>query len=214
MLWGRTRKRWLDRALRLEKVGRDCRMARFAAVVISVDYRNPGSLPNFGARLRLQHTSPGNVRRGGGARIYFMSTYSNPFASRTEPLAVLVADDVIEIQQLVQQWLRDLGCLVMCVATGREASRLLRTQHVDIVITDVLMPDGDGLEVIAELRRMRSSARILAISGGGSHLHASDCLKFAKGLGAHGLLMKPFNRRQLLDALGLIFPVTPPPENT
>jgi CheY-like chemotaxis protein len=112
---------------------------------------------------------------------------------------VVVADDVVEIQQLLQQWLRDLGCVVTCVSTGREAARVLRAVHVDMVITDILMPDGDGLEVITDLKTAQPSARIIAMSGGGSHLRATECLKFASGLGAHGVLMKPFNREQLLE---------------
>src|SRR5688572_22198068 len=88
------------------------------------------------------------------------------------PVSVFVADDVIEIQHLLQQWLRGVGCLVTCVSTGREAVRVLRTLHVDMVITDILMPDGDGLEVIAQLKEVQPSVRIIAISGGGSHLGA------------------------------------------
>lgn len=139
-----------------------------------------------------------------------MSSSSSPFAVRAHSLSVVVADDVVEIQRLLQAWLEEIGCLVTCVSSGREAVQFLRSQHADVVITDILMPDGDGLEVIAEMRRMQSTARILAISGGGSHLEASDCLKFAKGLGAHGLLMKPFNRRQLVEALEAVLPAADP----
>ena len=114
------------------------------------------------------------------------------------PLSVVIADDVVEIQQLLQHWLQDLGCIVTCVSTGTEAVRVLRTVHVDLVITDILMPDGDGLEVISALKRAQPSTRVIAISGGGSHLRAEDCLKLAKGLGAHGVLQKPFDRQQLL----------------
>jgi CheY-like chemotaxis protein len=127
-----------------------------------------------------------------------MSSLTPPSPQAT-PVSVVVADDVVEIQQLLQHWLRDLGCLVTCVSTGREAIRVLRTLHVDMVITDILMPDGDGLEVITQLREVQPSVRIIAISGGGSHLGAVECLKFATGLGAHGVLLKPFNREQLVD---------------
>jgi len=128
-----------------------------------------------------------------------MSSSSPPFQLRTTPISIVVADDVVEIQQLLQQWLRDLGCIVTCVSTGREAVRVLRTVHVDMVITDILMPDGDGLEVITDLKTAQPSVRIIAMSGGGSHLRATECLKFASGLGAHAVLMKPFNREQLLE---------------
>jgi CheY-like chemotaxis protein len=128
-----------------------------------------------------------------------MPSSSSTFPLRATPISIVVADDVVEIQQLLHQWLGDLGCLVTCVSTGREALRVLRTVHVDMVITDILMPDGDGLEVITELKRAQPSARIIAMSGGGSHLQAAECLKFASGLGAHGVLTKPFNREQLLE---------------
>ena len=128
-----------------------------------------------------------------------MSSSPPPFPARSAPISVVVADDVVDIQQLLQQWLRELGYLVTCVSTGRDAVRVLRTVHVDMVITDILMPDGDGLELISELRQVQPSARIIAMSGGGNHLRAADCLKFAKGLGAHGVLMKPFNRQKLVD---------------
>jgi CheY-like chemotaxis protein len=130
-----------------------------------------------------------------------MSSSSAPYSPRTSTISVVVADDVAEIQQLLQQWLRDLGYLVTCVSTGNEALRVLRTVHVDMVITDILMPDGDGLEVITEMRKVQPTVRIIAMSGGGNHLRASDCLKFARSLGAHGVLMKPFNRQQLIDVL-------------
>ena len=91
-----------------------------------------------------------------------------------------------------------------CASSGEEVSELLRRQPVDLVITDVLMPDGDGLDVIQSLRQTHSAARVLAISGGGRHLQATDCLKFAKGLGADEVLLKPFNREQLLAAVNRI----------
>jgi CheY-like chemotaxis protein len=133
---------------------------------------------------------------------------SSPFSpSRPdEPLSVLVVDDVDEIRQLLTQWLREIGATARDAATGNEALRTLRGLAVDLLVTDILMPDRDGLELIAEVRRVRPTVRILAISGGGRHLRADDCLKFAKGLGAHGLLMKPFTRQQFLEALSGILP--------
>lgn len=128
-----------------------------------------------------------------------MSSSSSPFPPRPTPVSVVVADDVVEIQNLLQQWLRDVGFLVTCVSSGREAVRVLNTVHVDLVITDILMPDGDGLEVITELKRAQPSVKIIAMSGGGNHLRAVECLKFARGLGAHGILMKPFKREDVME---------------
>jgi CheY-like chemotaxis protein len=122
----------------------------------------------------------------------------------TGPLSVIVADDVFEIQLLMEMWLREAGCTVKCASTGNELTRLVRQQHFDLIVTDVLMPDGDGLDVILELKRSRPKARVLAISGGGRRLQASECLKFAKGLGAHDVLLKPFNREQFMAAVSRV----------
>jgi CheY-like chemotaxis protein len=121
-------------------------------------------------------------------------------------ISVIVADDVDGIQDLVGHWLKDAGHLVMCVSTGQAAARLVKKQHFDIVITDIIMPDEDGLELILELKEAQPSVRILAISGGGRHVQAADCLKMARNLGAHGGLLKPFNREQLLEAVKLVLP--------
>jgi CheY-like chemotaxis protein len=118
------------------------------------------------------------------------------------PLSVLVVDDYLDIREIVEHWLSREGCAVIRAGSGREANRLAESHRFDLVITDVLMPDGDGLEVIAGLRRMQPAARLLAMSGGGSHLGANDCLRLAKSLGAHAVVTKPFTREQLFDAIG------------
>jgi CheY-like chemotaxis protein len=130
-----------------------------------------------------------------------MPSSSTPFSTRSTPFSVVIADDVAEIRELLQHWLAELGCIVTCVSAGREAVRILRSTHVDMVITDILMPDGDGLEVITELKRAQPTTRVIAMSGGGNHLRAADCLKLAKGLGAHGIITKPFKRQQVLDVV-------------
>lgn len=122
-------------------------------------------------------------------------TTSNP------PLAIVVADDVDGIRRLVSQWLTDLGHTVIPAGTGNEVVRLLTERHIDLIIADVLMPEGDGLEVILAARRVEPSPRILAISGGGKYMTGTDCLRVAKGIGANGILLKPFTREQMLAAI-------------
>lgn len=116
-------------------------------------------------------------------------------------LAILVADEDAAVRATVRRWLEELGHAVVCAASGNEASRIVRQQHVDVVITEIVMPDGDGLELIRELRSWQPSARIIALSGGGRYLPAADCLHVARGLGAHEVLFKPAQRDLVVGAV-------------
>ncbi len=117
------------------------------------------------------------------------------------PLVIAIADDIFEIQQLAREWLTAAGHTVSCVANGAELTRLASEQPLDVVVTDIMMPERDGLEVIAEIKKSHPHVRIIAMSGGGAVMEAADCLRVAKRLGADGILKKPFNRAQLMNAL-------------
>lgn len=129
------------------------------------------------------------------------------------PLSILIADDEEGICKLLQHWLQRAGHAVACVTSGKEASRLLRNQRFDVVITDVVMPDGDGFELISEFRKAQPDTRILAISGGGKYLQSSDCLRIARSLGAHAVVMKPFNWEQIHAGLELALTPRAPATN-
>ena len=113
-------------------------------------------------------------------------------------LSVLVADDEPSIRDLVQLWLTEAGHRPIGVANATEAARVMAKERFDLVITDVLMPDGDGLQLIAKFKAAQPAARILAISGGGRYMEGDDCLKLARGLGADAAVIKPFKRPDLL----------------
>ena len=119
-----------------------------------------------------------------------------------KPLSVLVADDEKEICQLLEQWLKPLGHLVVSAGSGQAALKLAAKTRFDLVVTDVLMPDGDGPKLIEGLKKIQPEARVLAISGGGRYLDSKECLKIAQGFGADSAIMKPFNREQFLAAMG------------
>src|SRR5688572_1632703 len=120
-------------------------------------------------------------------------------------LSILIADDEDSIRSLLEHFLRSSGHSVVIVASAREACEAIAKQKFDLVITDVLMPDGDGLDLITELRKKQPQARIIAMSGGGRYLEGSDYLKLAKGLGAHTAMMKPFTFDQLQQAIKVAF---------
>jgi CheY-like chemotaxis protein len=125
------------------------------------------------------------------------------------PLSVLVADDESELGMLLSGWLESQGCKVNLAKNGNEALALLRNTVFDLIIFDILMPDGDGIEVLMGLAKAKSTTRTLAISGGGPYLSGADCLKLAKRLGAHGLLLKPFTSAQLTEAIEAVMETEP-----
>ena len=112
-------------------------------------------------------------------------------------LCVLVVDDEAGIRNLIVHWLERQGHCVFPAENARDARRLLHHYHFDLVITDVVMPDGDGFELIGALRKEHPTTRIVAISGGGQYIQGEECISLAVGLGAHASVMKPFRWEEL-----------------
>jgi two-component system chemotaxis response regulator CheY len=130
-----------------------------------------------------------------------MSTRAPDFR-RMAKLSILIADDDEHIRLLLLQWLQPLGHTVACASNGTEALKLLEEGVFDLVVTDILMPEIDGLTVITRLRQRQPTARVLAISGGGRFMDSQEYLKIAEGFGAGAAIMKPFSREQFLQGIG------------
>lgn len=116
-------------------------------------------------------------------------------------------DDNSQLRELLGSALTKLGYIVTSAADGAEAFDAIARVKFDVVITDLLMPEKDGIEVIGELRRKQPDARIVAMSGGGRGSR-DHYLETAKGLGAHAVLGKPFSVSELSAALDLAFAKT------
>ncbi len=116
-------------------------------------------------------------------------------------LEIIVADDVVEITDLISRWLEEEGHTVTRAASGRGVLELVQNRAYDVLVTDIVMPDGDGWDVILAVGRLRPATRILAISGGGKQMPVDACLRVAKGVGADLVLKKPFRRPEFLAAL-------------
>lgn len=127
------------------------------------------------------------------------------------PLSILVADDEEHIRGLMQLWLEEAGHRVTPAANGREAAALLADAQFDLAVTDILMPEKDGVDFIAELKKVQPAARILAISGGGRIITSEDCLKIAQGLGANAAVLKPFDRAHFMAGVKLAMAPARPP---
>lgn len=115
---------------------------------------------------------------------------------------ILIVDDVAAIRRLLRRTLTSAGYDVQEASDGQVALEIYSGQPIDLVITDLVMPEKEGLETIMELRRRDAGVRILAISGGGSGGHGvDDYLKTARLLGAKRILAKPFSQEELLKAV-------------
>lgn len=120
---------------------------------------------------------------------------------QTLQLTILVAEDNEKIRKAVRLCLSQAGHEVICAASGNEAVELLAKQRFDLLITDIFMPDLDGLELIRLATKAQSSLRILAISGGSIYFPADPGLSTARLFGAHAVLLKPFGQPELFEAI-------------
>ena len=118
--------------------------------------------------------------------------------------AVLVVDDLADMRKILRTMLESDGHTVTEAGDGRQALAALGDGHFDIVVTDILMPESDGIELIRAIGS-RANLGIVAISGGGSYMPAAASLAMAQAMGASATLFKPFRKQELLDAVrGLI----------
>lgn len=116
-------------------------------------------------------------------------------------LRILVIDDNQDMRELMQVILQGAGYAVELAADGEAGLRAQRLRPADLVITDIFMPNQDGIETIARLRDEYPGVKVVAISGGGSMRKSGDYLFTAREIGAHVVLPKPFDPDQLLRSI-------------
>jgi CheY-like chemotaxis protein len=110
---------------------------------------------------------------------------------------ILIIDDEPSVRTVIRAMLELAGHHVVEAENGTTALAALAGAPIDVVITDILMPDRDGIETILEIRKQFPAVKILAMSGGGfSGMH--DLLDVAQKLGAHDTMGKPFRKSELL----------------
>ncbi len=114
---------------------------------------------------------------------------------------ILVIDDEDQMRTIFRNCLERDGYQVMDAPNGKVGMKLCHEEPFDLVITDIVMPEKDGIETIGEIRRYFPETKIIAISGGSQRLNAKDVLHTAGILGAHCTLCKPFRIEELLSAV-------------
>jgi len=110
---------------------------------------------------------------------------------------ILIMDDDELIIKMLRMALENRGYDVIAATNGREGVRLYGTTPVDLVISDILMPEMDGIEALKALRQRNPELKLIAVSGGGKRLKM-DLLKVARILGATATFEKPYNIQDLL----------------
>ena len=115
--------------------------------------------------------------------------------------SILLIDDNTPLRELLRLGLTRAGHTVWEAEDGKEGLKLLREHPIDVLVTDVVMPEQDGIVTLQLARKLRPELRVVVISGDAPR-HAPLYLKIAGSLGAHKTLMKPFTMEKLLEAIG------------
>ena len=119
---------------------------------------------------------------------------------RPQSVRVLVVDDNPDMRSFVKLVLERAGFEAQVAADGQRALDLQRERPADVLITDIFMPESDGIELIARFKSGFPQVKIIAMSGGG-HVSKKDYLPVAADIGADAVLRKPFAAGTLLRML-------------
>lgn len=118
-----------------------------------------------------------------------------------EMARILVIDDDQQFREMITLILEGAGHQVVTAADGTSGVESCRAHPQDLIITDIFMPEKDGLETIQELRVFNPNLKILAISGGSLCFGSKFGIHIADLLGANRTLSKPLRRQELLGAV-------------
>ncbi|MFT5488942.1 MAG: CheY-like chemotaxis protein [Paracoccaceae bacterium] len=112
---------------------------------------------------------------------------------------------LVEDDQFGREALRELfeenGWDVVDAANGLEAMRHMKEVAFDVIVTDVFMPEMDGVELIRQIRLTDKSQKILAISGGGAGMGSDSAVDIIEAIGADAAVQKPVSNDELLLAV-------------
>ena len=116
---------------------------------------------------------------------------------------ILLVDDDAAVRQVIEKALTQQGHTVTTAGNGMKALRLLEASSFELVISDVVMPDMEGLQLLREIRKIPTPPVVIVISGGGRG-SAAEYLDLATRFGAAATLTKPFALEALTDAVARV----------
>lgn len=120
------------------------------------------------------------------------------------PRIFLIEDDD-QLRLMLKEFLTDLGYQVWEARNGMQVGKMYQQHPPDLVITDLVMPEKEGLEMMMELRQQDQKVRIIAMSGGGRGKGSAESyLRLAQRLGAQYTLIKPFSLDEFTEAIRLV----------
>ena len=119
--------------------------------------------------------------------------------------SILLVEDDVQLRSMLKIVLDRAGHEVQEAGNGKEALELYTKSPADLIVTDLVMPDKEGLETIMEFRRSYPDVKIIAMSGGG-RTGAQNYLDLAKKFGADYIVTKPFSNKEILDGIQIVVP--------
>ena len=116
---------------------------------------------------------------------------------------ILFVDDEPNLLDSIQRQLRPMRDQwdLYFAENGRQAMELMRSTPCEVVVTDLFMPEQEGIETIMALRRQHPDTKVVAMSGGGYQSKFTGALDVAAKLGAHATMQKPFSSQQMIDVV-------------
>jgi CheY-like chemotaxis protein len=129
-------------------------------------------------------------------------------ADRAAPRVLLVEDDPDLLRLLTAAFARE-GFRTYAARNGRQGVEMLRALKPDLMVTDIVMPEMEGIGAILEARRSAPDTKVIAISGGGHYGRSGNFLEWASELGADEVLAKPFRMSSLIRAARVVLDQPP-----
>jgi len=119
---------------------------------------------------------------------------------------ILLVDDVPAVRLSIRAALEAVGHHVVEASDGKEALTLLDSHPVDLIVTDLWMPNLDGIELLKRLRISNANVKVIAISGGGMRKPIDVSTALAQTWGADAVLYKPFDNDDLVNEINRLLP--------